>query len=407
MTHTNAELVIIGDEILSGSVQDANTPYLASYLKSLGINVLQVTFAPDEPVRLKEIITKALERSSFVITCGGLGPTSDDYTRAVAAMIFNRRLRRDERYLKVMKRRYQRLGRKLSEMGETQADIPEGADLLTNPVGAAPGLILTNAGRTLVCLPGVPREVRVIAAGPLADWFCQNYPQTSTEQTIFLRTVNTVETELARLIEPVLERHQNVKVSYLPQVGAVDLSFSPGSDALLIELRQVLGDTIFTEDHRSLTQVVGEMLRARGETLAIAESVAGGLLTSRVVDVPGCSDYLLGGIVAYSNDAKKEFLGVSSDILAKHGAVSEQVARAMAEGVCARFKATYGLSNTGIAGPGGGTRKKPVGLVYIGLASSDGANTVKRYVFPSDRAYVRERTAVTALDMLRRHLLSL
>jgi PncC family amidohydrolase len=149
------------------------------------------------------------------------------------------------------------------------------------------------------------------------------------------------------------------------------------------------------------------MLRARGQTLAIAESVAGGLLTSRVVDVSGSSDYLLGGIVAYSNEAKKEFLGVNNDILTKHGAVSEEVALAMAEGVCVRFKATYGLSNTGIAGPGGGTFQKPVGLVYIGLASSDGAKHCQRYVFPSGRAYVRERTAVAALDLLRRHLLNL
>jgi len=403
----DVELVIIGEELLSGSVQDVNTSFLAQFLKSTGINVLQVSIAPDEPERLREILTSTLERSNLVVTCGGLGPTEDDHTRVVASCIFNRKLKRDERLLKVIKRRYERLGRKLSAMGETQADIPEGAELLLNPVGAAPGLVLADEARTLVCLPGVPREVRAIAEKPLADWLREHYPQSPGKKSIFLRTVSLAETEVAKLIQPVLERHPKTKVSYLPQVGAVDLVCEPGSEDLLIELRQVLGNAIFTEDHRTISQVVGELLRTRGETLAIAESVAGGLLTSRVVDVPGSSDYLMGGIVAYSNEAKKEFLGVPSNILTKHGAVSEQVALAMAEGVCARFKATYGLSNTGIAGPGGGTAEKPVGLVYIGLACSAGANVVQRYVFPNDRTYVRERTAVTSLNMLRLHLLGL
>ncbi|MBN2378463.1 competence/damage-inducible protein A [candidate division WOR-3 bacterium] len=403
----NTELIVIGDELLSGSVQDVNVSFLAQRLKSYGIKVLRVTFAPDQPVRLQETITITLKRTPLVITCGGLGPTSDDHTRSVAAAVFNSKLKRDERYLKILKRRYTRLGRKLSGMGATQADVPEGAKLLMNPEGAAPGLVLADEARTLICLPGVPREVRAIVEDSLLTWFEENYPQSGVSQDIFLRTVGTVETELSERIQPVISKYSRIKVSYLPQKGAVDLNIEVSEDreVLLRELCELLGTDIYAQERKDLSEVVGELLRKRGESLSVAESCSGGLLASRIVDIAGSSDYFLGGVVAYSNQAKKDFLGVSGNILTKHGVVSEEVARGMAEGTLKRFGSAYALSTTGIAGPGGGTSEKPVGLVYIGLATPDGSES-HRFVFPGRRAYIRERTVVTALDILRRHLLS-
>jgi nicotinamide-nucleotide amidase len=409
MPEQKVELVIIGDELLSGAIKDANASWLADLLLSIGIGVLRVTFAPDEFKELKEILDEALARTGFVISCGGLGPTADDCTRAVAADIFNRPLYTNKHLLNLLAERYKKLGRRFDRIAKTQALLPRGAKLLANPAGAAPGVILKDETRTLILLPGVPGEMRAIAQSallPLLPYLEENLAP-SVPHILLLRTVGAVETELAQRIEPVLERFPDLKVAYLPQKGMVDLRIGATSEReklqALKEFTRILEDDLYAVGRKDLSEVVGKELLERGESVAVAESCTGGMLASRFVDVAGSSRYFLGGVVSYSNKAKEDFLGVPHVLLKRHGAVSSQVAKAMAQGVRERLDSTCGIGITGIAGPGGATRTKPVGLVYIALASHDSVR-IKRFVFPGDRSSIRQRSVIAALDLLRRYL---
>lgn len=406
MADHNVELVIIGDELLSGAVRESNVAYLAARLLSIGISVSRVTFSGDDPEQLREALVEALERTGFVISCGGLGPTADDCTRAVAADIFNRPLYANKRLLNLLAKRYARLGRKMDSVAKTQAQVPRGAELFTNPAGAAPGIILKDNNRTLVMLPGVPSQMQAITETALRSYLEENF-ELSVPHILLLRTVGTIETELAKRVAPVLSRLSDLKVSYLPRRGGVDLRIQAACAAeksqALKELSRILEDDLYAVGRKELSEVVGELLLSRGETLSVAESCTGGMLASSIVDVAGSSNYFLGGVVSYSNKAKEDFLGLPHILLKRHGAVSPEIAKAMAEGVRERFNSTYGIGITGIAGPGGATRNKPAGLVYIALAWEDSVR-IKRFVFPGDRSSIRERSVVAALDLLRRCL---
>jgi len=401
-------LVVIGTELLAGVVQDANVSFLAQRLAGIGIEVCRVTFTGDDTAESKEVLSEALARTPLVLSCGGLGPTADDVTRRVAAELFGRRLVCDEALLRRLKERYQRLGREFGGLEASQAEVPEGAKLLANSVGAAPGVVLTEGARTLVLLPGVPSEVRAMVESELMPVLKERFPAGRSGAVLFLRTAGTVETELARRIARPLSRFPDCKTAYLPGLDGVDLRIEvPSEDrcaAVLAELWPLLGDDLYAVGERSLSEVTGELLLSRGAMLAVAESCTGGMLAARVVDVPGSSAYFAGGVVAYSNEAKLELLEVSSELLERHGAVSRQVAQAMACGARTRFNATHALSTTGIAGPSGASADKPVGLVYIALACEDSV-VVRRFVFAGDRTAVRERSVAAALDLLRRALL--
>jgi nicotinamide-nucleotide amidase len=402
-----AELVIIGDELLAGAVRDANVAFLAGSLLSAGIKVSRVTFTSDDPAELKPVLSESFNRSSLVISCGGLGPTCDDVTRKAAAEIFDRELKTDGHLLEFLKERCARSGRELSLLSATQADVPERAELLTNPVGAAPGIILTDDARTLILLPGVPREMQAITESGLIPYLERNHAS-EPPHILLLRTAGTVEVEVVQRIGPVLAKFPGLKVSYLPERGVLDLRIEARSSRVkssaLLEFRQCLGDDLYAEGRKELSEVIGEMLLDRSETLAVAESCTGGMLAARIVDAPGSSAYFPGGVVSYSNQAKQDLLNVPGGLFNSHGAVSEEVAKAMAEGARNKFNSTYALSITGIAGPGGGSVEKPAGLAYVGLALPDSV-AVRRFVFPGDRSAIRERSVMAALDMLRRRLL--
>ena len=406
MAEQKVELVIIGDELLAGAVQDANASYLADLLLSIGISMLRVTFAPDGFQELKEILKEALQRTGFVISCGGLGPTTDDCTRAVAARIFNRKLYTDKRLFALLEKRYKKLSRRFDRIARTQAEVPQGAKILNNPIGAAPGLILQNNRQTLVMLPGVPREMKAITETTLLPYLEENFAL-SVPHILLLRTVGTLETELARRIEPVLSRFPELKIAYLPQKGMVDLRIEASSEKkksqVLKEFTRILEGDLYAVGRKDLSEVVGKELLERSESVAVAESCSGGMLASRIVDVPGSSRYFLGGVVSYSNQAKEDFLDVPKALLKRYGAVSSEVAKAMAESVRERFNSTYGIGITGIAGPNGATKTKPVGLVYIALASEELVQ-IKRFIFTGDRSSIRERSVIAALDLLRRYL---
>jgi len=408
MPEQKVELVIIGDELLAGAIKDANASWLADRLLSIGIGVLRVTFAPDDFKELKEILDQALARTGFVISCGGLGPTADDCTRAVAADLFDRELYTNKRLLNLLAERYKKLGRRFDRIARTQAKVPRGAALLANPAGAAPGVVLKDESRTLILLPGVPGQMQAITETALIKYLKENFTL-SVPHILLLRTVGTLETELAQRIRPVLSRFPDLKTAYLPHTGTVDLRIQAPSERkksqALKEFSRILEDDLYAVGREDLSEVVGRMLLDRGQSVAVAESCTGGMLASRLVDVAGSSRYFLGGVVSYSNRAKQELLGVASGVLELHGAVSSQVAKAMAEGVRERLNSTCGIGITGIAGPGGATRTKPVGLVYIALVSQDSVR-IKRFVFPGDRSSIRQRSVIAALDLLRRHIVS-
>lgn len=406
MPEQKVELVIIGEELLSGAIKDANTSWLADRLLSIGISVLRVTFAPDDFKELKKTLDEALKRTGFVISCGGLGPTADDCTRAVAADLFDRELYTNKRLLNLLAERYKKLGRRFDRIARTQAQVPRGAALLANPAGAAPGVILKDNNRMLVMLPGVPGQMQAITQTALIKYLKENFTL-SVPHILLLRTVGTLETGLAQRIRPVLARFPDLKIAYLPQRGGVDLRIQAACAAeksqALKELTRILEDDLYAVGRKELSEVVGELLLSRSESVAVAESCTGGMLAARLTDVAGSSRYFMGGVVSYSNRAKQELLGVASGVLELHGAVSSQVAKAMAEGVRERLDSTCGIGITGIAGPGGATRNKPVGLVYIALVWEDEV-WIKRFVFPGDRSSIREQSVIAALDLLRRCL---
>lgn len=402
----SAELVIIGDELVSGAVPDVNVAYLTSKLLAIGLSVSRVTITGDEPLTLEQVLFEALDRSALVISSGGLGPTSDDRTRTVAASVFGRTLSLDKKLLERIRKRYEKMGRKLSELGESQALVPQGAKLLVNPVGAAPGIILSDNRRTLILLPGVPSEVKAVTDPGLLEYIQKNY-MLNIRHTLIIRTSGKPETDIEERLTPFLNLNKDLKISYLPKFGMVDLRIEASAktklNSALRQIKKILGADIYAVGEKSLAEVAGELLCKRKSTLAVAESCTAGMLASTIVDAAGSSRYFLGGVVSYSNEAKEAFLDVPHALISKHGAVSSEVALAMAEGVRRRFGSTHGLSITGVAGPAGGTRDKPVGLVYIGL-SAPGKTKVIRTMFPSYRNLIRARSVTVALDMLRRIL---
>lgn len=408
MSKKNCELIIIGDELLAGAVKDVNAAYIADRLLSLGITVSRVTIAPDDPFLLTDAISRGLEHSNLVVTCGGLGPTSDDYTRQVAADIFGRDLYVNKRLLASITKRYASSGRRIDALGRTQAEVPRGAKFIGNPSGAAPGIILADGHKTLVLLPGVPGEVRGIVDKGLMDYLSSILKPGKSPHIALLRTAGVFETELAERISPALSAYPGSKLSYLPLEGGVDLRVCASSvrelAAVSRSLAEILGDDLYATERKSMSRAVGELLIKTESTLAVAESCTGGMLGARIVDVPGSSAYFLGGVISYSDQSKTDLLGVRQELIASKGAVSIEVAAAMAEGARQKLSSTYGIGITGIAGPDGGGRGKPVGLTCIGLASPHTTRT-KRAIYPGFRGVIRERSVTASLDLLRREIL--
>lgn len=420
------ELITIGDELLLGFTIDTNGAFLGRELAGVGAEVVRRTTVGDRPDAIAAAVREALHRTGAVITTGGLGPTSDDLTKPAIAALFGRGMHFDESvYARIEQRwRSRGLSGRPPETNRQQAQIPDGADVLVNHHGTAPGIWLEDErGRWVAMLPGVPQEIR----GMLADTLLPRLRQRVTgDPTVVrsrtLRTTGIAESTLAERLGPLASGVGGLPLAYLPGYDGVDLrltarGLSPEAtdDVLaqgIAQLRQCVGRFAYGEDGADLAGVVLDACRARHVHVAVAESCTGGLLGARLTAVPGSSDVFLGGVVAYANAVKQDLLGVTSDVLAAAGAVSEPAALAMAQGIRARLHADIGVSITGIAGPGGGSTDKPVGTVWMAVAgpalASAGDATAcaaRRSVFLGDRSEIRRRAAQAALDMIRRALL--
>jgi nicotinamide-nucleotide amidase len=415
------ELITIGDELLLGFTIDTNAAHISRTLAAAGVEIVRRTTVGDEPEKIAGAVREALERTGAVITTGGLGPTSDDLTKPAIAKIFGREMKLDEAIATALEQRWRARfpNSSFPATNRTQAEIPEGARILTNRHGSAPGIWLEDdKGRWVAMIPGVPREMR----GMLAEEVLPAIKSRSTgaESVVLsgtLRTTGIAESAIAELLgqnflgEPGTELG-SLPLAYLPGVAGVDLRVTakglPRARAeklvkeAILKLRSRVSAYAYGEDDADLAAVVLERLRSLGLKLAVAESCTGGMLGERITSIPGSSDVFLGGIIAYHNDVKVKALGVRAEDIERHGAVSEPVALQMASGVRERTGADVGVSVTGIAGPGGGTPDKPVGLVWISVDVTD-AKARRFHVF-GDRAEIRQRAAQAALEMVRRSL---
>jgi nicotinamide-nucleotide amidase len=408
-----AEIIAIGSELLTPSRTDTNSLWLTDQLNQIGIEVKLKTIVGDDDARLEEAIKDALRRSRVVITTGGLGPTEDDITRKIAARAMSRRLQLDEKVLAHIREMFMRWGRAMPEINARQAMIIEGAEVLDNPNGSAPGMYVEHEGRSVVLLPGPPREMKPMFESLVKPRLAVKAGDVRVVRRV-LRVSGLGESAVDEKIAPVYRQYTNPQTTILFNRSEIEIHLTAQAkteqeaelllDGLAGQIEERLGDAIFAFRGEKLEEVVGLRLAVNGFTLATAESCTGGLVAERITEVPGSSVYFREGVVTYSNEAKVRLLGVPFDLIAEYGAVSAPVAEAMAEGVRLRADADFGISVTGIAGPDGGTEEKPVGLVFIALA--DDAHTEHRkLLLPGDRQLIRWRASQAALDLLRRRLI--
>jgi len=412
----SVEIVTIGTEILLGHLVDTNSAHVARVLADHGVDVFQKHSVGDNAARLEGVLRGALERADGVVTTGGLGPTVDDLTKEAVAAAVGTSLELHEPSVRAIEARFAALGRSgpLAENNRRQAILPKGCVVLENPHGTAPGFIALRAdGKFVACMPGVPREMKPMLAERLVPWLVTRYGLHDAIYTRTLHTVGIPESDLDARIEPLFRSLENPKIAVLAHEFKVDVKIMAkaadrAAAAALIapveaELRERIGAGIFGTDDDTLESALVRRLAARGETLATAESITGGAIADALVRVAGASAVFRGGVVAYDNAVKTSLLGVDEALLQRYGAVSEEVARAMAEGARTRLGADVAVATTGIAGPSGGSAEKPVGLVYFALAGG-GEPTVRRVTLPGSREDVRRRATVVALNLLWRHL---
>jgi nicotinamide-nucleotide amidase len=408
----NAEIIAVGSEMLTPYRVDTNSLWLTEQLNALGIEVKLKIIVGDDHARLEETVRDGLKRSEVIIATGGLGPTEDDITRNVFARVLDRQLQPHEPTLERIKARFAARGYQMPEINSRQAMVPEGATILENEKGTAPGLLMTEKNCTIVLLPGPPREMKPMFTSAVMPVLRQQTGGTLIRRRM-IGIFGLSESGVDEIAAPIYLKYTNPATTILADRGMIELHLAARAaseeegerllDELAGPLVEALNPHVFTARGETLEEVVGSLLKSRGHTLAVAESCTGGLLAGRITDVPGSSDYFHTGVVAYANETKIDLLGVPVELIVAHGAVSAEVAEAMAEGIRRRAGATLGLSITGIAGPGGGTAEKPVGLVYIGLASEAGVES-RRLLFPGDRYLIRQFSINAALSIVRRHL---
>ena len=407
-----AAILTIGDELLIGQVVDRNAAWLASSLNHLGIQVATTVTVGDDRPAIGNAIVRCLNAANVVIVTGGLGPTPDDVTRDAIADVFQVPLRVNADVLESIQERFAaRGGREVTSGSNSVALIPQGFDVLPNPVGTAPGLWYeSEQGEVIALLPGVPHEMRTLFREELAPRLSA-LPNRSPVMHRTLQTAGVGETELQRRLGHLAtDLPHGVSLAFLPGPNHVRLRISStlrhadsSLDALERSMRMCLGDCVFGTDTDTLEGILGNLLQTRGYTIAAAESCTGGLVMDRLTNTPGSSAYVAGGVVSYSNELKIKLLDVDPDMLALHGAVSEQVALQMAIGVRKHLDTHVGISVTGIAGPSGGSLGKPVGTVWVGYADPD-TITAQLCRFGQDRRRNKERSVVAALDLARRML---
>ena len=410
-----AEIIAVGSELLTPYRLDTNSLFLTSALNELGIRVVHKAVVGDSPDEMRSSFKHALDRAELIVSSGGLGPTDDDRTRQTVAELLGRKLNTDEAVLRHIKERFARFrpGRVMPEINARQALVPEGATVLPNPNGTAPGLWLEANGHLVILLPGVPNELRGLFETQVKPRLAR-IGEKLRLYTRALRITGLPESEVETRVAPLYALYPNTETTILASPPGIELHPSVWSDdpmkaeKLLDEITDrmalALGEHLYSMHGESLEEVVGRILTENGATVAVAESCTGGLLSERLTNVPGSSVYFLGGVVCYSNELKSRLVDVPPLMIESKGAVSPDVALALAEGVRKLTGARLGLGVTGIAGPGGGTPEKPVGLVYIGLADERGPRQ-KEFRFIGDRDRIRLFASQAALDMARRYFL--
>jgi len=420
-----ASIISIGNELLSGQAVDTNAAYLSGKLLSMGIPVVSSYTVGDDIDSIVRAFNLASRDADVVVATGGLGPTDDDLTRQAIAKFLNKELQLQDELLQKIKDFFISRERQMPENNKIQAYIPAGAKALVNNLGTAPGIMArlraVREPPLLVALPGVPSEVKQMFEESVLPELRKLARLTSggqaTGQAVVvrkLRCFGTGESNIAELLGPLMQRGRNPLINCTAQYGIITLHIVATAEdkdkaRQMVEederlLRNKLGELVYGTGEQSLAEVVGEKLTQQKKTISVAESCTGGTLAKLLTDVPGASRYLTHGWVTYSNSAKTSELGVPAKLIEEHGAVSEQVARAMAQGARKKAATDFAVGITGIAGPSGGSEQKPVGLVYISVDSASGCET-KRFTFSHDRATIRLRAAQTALNMLRLKLL--
>ncbi len=408
-----AEMLSIGTELLLGQIVDTNASYIAQRLAEAGIPLYFKDTVGDNPARLAQTLRLALSRADLLICTGGMGPTEDDITSAGVAEAFGVPLELREEAKATLEAFFLARGRPMTPNQFKQAMYPVGATLIPNPTGTAQGFILERDGKTAIVLPGPPNEVYPMWRETVAE-----YLRTRSGMTIVSRTLRFCgigEGALEEELKAIIHAQDNPTVAPYAKLAEVHIRVTARAadeaeawrliDPVVARIRERAGQYLYGVDEETLEEVVGRLLRARGLTLAVAESCTGGLLGGRLTNIPGSSDYFLGGIISYSNAVKEAVLGVPAATLAAHGAVSAETAGAMAEGARRVTGADIGVSVTGVAGPGGGTAEKPVGLAYLGLAVADRPTQAVRLTFWGDRPTIRARCVQEALVRLRTLLL--
>lgn len=408
-----AEIIAIGSELLTPHRTDTNSLWLTERLNSVGIQVQLKTVVGDDEAILEESLRDALRRSAVIISTGGLGPTEDDITRKVFARVTGRQLKLDYDVLAGIRERFASRGYQMTPNNERQALILDGGKVLPNPNGSAPGIKLDQEGKLIVLLPGPPRENQPM----FNDYVMPDLERMSRGVRIAKRVLKVTglgESALDDMIAPIYQEYTNPSTTILFTDAEIEIHLTGSADTaaraeeivegLTDKLEQKLGYYLYSTTGESLEEVIGHRLRLKQFTIATAESCTGGLVAERITRVPGSSDYFVGSVVSYTNEVKTQLLDVPQEMIEHRGAVSGEVAEAMARGVKARTGATIGVSVTGTAGPGGGTDAVPVGTVYVGLAD-DVVTSNRRLVLPGDRHLIRWRASTVALEMVRRRYL--
>jgi nicotinamide-nucleotide amidase len=410
-----AEIIAVGSELLTPDRLDTNSLYLTRSLNHLGVAISRKTIVGDEREALREAFRGALDRADLVISTGGLGPTLDDLTREAVSDLLGRKLHINEGVLRHIQARFRRLGRTMSENNKRQALVPEGATILENPAGTAPGLWLETEGRVLILLPGPPAELQAIFTQHVESRLARLSGGVRLHARE-MRVAGMGESEVDQRAAPIYSTYTGVETTILAAPGEIQIhlrcwsSDAAATKARLNEMVErltlALGESVFTTTGESMEQTVSRELTRRQATIAAAESCTGGLLAERLTRVPGSSAYFRGGVVCYSNDLKTVWADVPPELIESQGAVSSAVAQALAAGIRRRTGATLGVGITGVAGPSGGSPEKPVGLVHIAIA--DAASGAERAVqLTGERDRIRWQASQLALDMVRRYLLHL
>jgi nicotinamide-nucleotide amidase len=412
-----AEIIAVGSELLGTSRLDTNSLYVTERLSALGIDVRIKSVVGDNRDDLAVVLRQALARADVVVLSGGLGPTDDDLTRDVVADVLGLPMDLDEAIVEKIRGRFARRGLTMPDVNRRQAMVPRGATVLDNPLGTAPGLFIPHGAQAVILLPGPPRELQpmfdLVCRGPLQE---RAGSERAHRATLFI--TGRGESHVEQMVQPIYARWRDstppISTTILAAMGQIELHLSVRAaddrraaailDGAVAELMAAIADDVYSTDGRTMEEVVGDLLKSRGYTIAAAESCTGGLLTSRLTDVAGSSAYVRASVVAYAYEDKTSLLGVPKETIETHGAVSEAVAVAMVEGIRDRTGADVAVAITGIAGPGGGTEKKPVGTVVIAVIVPGQPVYVRTYTFMGGRSMVKFQATQAALDRVRRLL---